>query len=340
MKITKIYSFLVHPSKNLEKQPDVGGVEIPLTGKLFDMIEQVFQKAHDECYIDVAFVKGNEGKQENERRTELLGLLKKPGLSEARKLAKALQMVTTNRSGLGLFFVVLGSEGSNGRKRIYLSRFPADFGIIAEEENNELKVELIERVFMKSAVSYKAIVFDGKSHDSDFWTGLAVDKQILNQAIATSGYWIRDFLLADFKTTPALGTRRLAIAIKQTMESTGDMDIKEELSAAATLSKALNGQIISMSNFGERFCLSKKTTEALSKTLANPNLAFTQFQFATAEFKKHVKFHSIQMNTGALLTAPAGKFEECFERSEVHEGGDVTYSTTGSVVDERLRKSK
>lgn len=337
MAIESIFSFLVHPGKGEDLQPDIGGVSIPLEGKLFYMLSTVFSKASEECNIDIAFTRSDDGSQHNNCRAEIIKLLKIKSLSNARVLAKRLQAVTTKRSGLGLLFIVLGSDGPT--ERVYIARFPADFGIVAKENEESLSVELLEQVFMKNSVTYKAVVFDGASYDSDFWIGKAVDKQISNNTVAISGYWIREFLLADFRTTSAQGTRRLAMAIKRTMDQTNDLEIKEELVAASRLARSLNGTLISMANFGERFGLSHKTQAALTSTLSDPTLRFDQFQFTNEEFEKHVRYRSMQIDNGALLTAPTGKFDKCFTRQRVAENRDeYTFTTRGTVVDERLSK--
>lgn len=337
MIIESIFSFLIHPGKSEDIQPDIGGVSIPLEGKLFYMLSSVFSKASDECNIDIAFTRSADGSQHNNCRAEIVKLLKRKTLVNARIMAQRLQSVTTKRSGLGLLFIVLGSNGTS--ERVYVARFPADFGIVAKEDADSLSVELLEQVFMKNSVTYKAVVFDGASYDADFWIGRAVDKQISNNSVAISGYWIREFLLADFRTTSAQGTRRLAIAIKRTMDQTNDLEIKEELAAASRLARALNGKLISMSNFGERFGLSQKTQAALASTLSDPTLRFDQFQFTQEEFAKYVRYRSMQIDNGALLTAPTGRFDECFTRQRVAEDREeYTFTTRGTVVDERLSK--
>jgi len=263
--------------------------------------------------------------------------MKSKTLEQGRILASRLQAVTTKRSGLGLLFIILGSN--NNDQRVYIARFPADYGIVAQENESTLQVELLEQVFMKNAVSYKAVAFDGASFDSDFWVGKAIDKQISNNSISISGYWIREFLMADFRTTPAQGTRRLAMAIKKTIDQSTDIEIKEELVSAAKLAKSLNGQLISMSNFGERFGLSEKTQKALASTLNDPNLRFDQFEFTKKEFSKHIKYRSVEISNGALLTALAGRFDECFTKKKVSETSkEYTFTTQGAIIDERLSK--
>ena len=38
MPIERVHSFLVHPAKHAEEQPDIGGTEIPLHGSLYHML--------------------------------------------------------------------------------------------------------------------------------------------------------------------------------------------------------------------------------------------------------------------------------------------------------------
>jgi hypothetical protein len=244
------------------------------------------------------------------------------------------------RSGLGLFFIVLGCDEKRNN-RIYLARFPADNGILAEESETELRIEFLEKVFMKSAHSYKAVVYEGNSVDADFWDGKAVDKQISNNAVAISGYWISEFLQSDFKTTPEIGTRRLATALREAIRKSQDLEIKEELTCAATLARNLSKQVITIDNFAERMSLSSGAKTAMLELLTKQHFAFAPFRFSTQEFKKHIGFRQLQLNNGALLSAPAGKFDQCFQRTQVQGApGEVEISTRGKIVDESLRKDR
>ena len=183
---------------------------------------------------------------------------------------------------------------------------------------------------MKNAATYKAVVFDGSDYQSDYWIGMAIDKQTNNKSVEISSYWIKEFLTADFRTTSAQGTRRLALAIRKTIDDTHDLDIKEELSAAALLARSLDGQLINMENFADRFCLSEKSKEALASQLKFSYLRFDQFKFSAAEFANHVKYKSLQINNGALLTAPIGRFEECFKKTSVDKNSnEFIFSTQG-----------
>ena len=56
MEISSVFSFLVHPSKHEDIQPEIGGTALPLSGNLFDMLSAVFEKAPSDCSIDIAFL--------------------------------------------------------------------------------------------------------------------------------------------------------------------------------------------------------------------------------------------------------------------------------------------
>ena len=47
--IKNIFSFLVHPGKGLKEQHNISGVDVPLNGKLFVMLEEVFDRSESEC---------------------------------------------------------------------------------------------------------------------------------------------------------------------------------------------------------------------------------------------------------------------------------------------------
>ena len=85
-------------------------------------------------------------------RDLFLAHVQKPTKPHGLKIAQRLQSATTHRSKLGLLFIMLGSNAK--MKRLVVSRFPADHGILADENDSELDVSFVERVFMQSATAY------------------------------------------------------------------------------------------------------------------------------------------------------------------------------------------
>lgn len=341
MKVLNAYSFLVHPAKHNESQPRIGGTEIPLTHDVGILLSSAFVKAESDCSLEIAFDMSPDGKQTNIVRTAIIDLIEKTTILKARRLAELLQEVTTNRSGLGLFFVLTGQSDDGRVKKVYLSRFPADNGIVAEESDEVLQIEFLKQVFMKSAYAYKAALYQGISSAGDFWEGRAVDKQVSNKHLSISGYWIRDFLKSDFKTTSALGTKRLAHALRDTIANTNNLEIKSELTALATIAKNFNNKIVSIQTLSTTFNLSDEASDALLNTLQRRELAFTKFKFSAFEFSKHIKFKQVQLNNGAILTAPTGKFDKVFQQTSAPgENGDISFTTFGRIVDQALKKVK
>jgi hypothetical protein len=150
------------------------------------------------------------GAQQNSCRDAILTYLSGPTLIRGRHIAERLRAVTTHRSSMSLLFLIAGSEEQD--HKMIVSRFPADSGVLAEENQQTLNIAFLERVFMKSAKSYKAVLYRDSSLRAGFWSGRAVDKQLNSPETQLSNYWIAEFLDSDFLTTSAAGTRRLGAA--------------------------------------------------------------------------------------------------------------------------------
>jgi len=339
MEIDLIHSFLVHPGKHLEDPPDINGTNVAKAGRLYDMLKKVFDNAEEECQHDVAFSADHEGKQNNECRNAILGYLNKCDISHGRQLAQRLQAVTTNRSGLGLLFLMKGSH--KGVTKIVVSRFPADSGILAQEMEKGLTVEFLERIFMKSATSYKAAVYSGKSHEHDFWKGKAGDKQINSAESYIASYWIRDFLHSDFLTPGQEGTRRFASAVREAMNRSTDTKTKEEITALTRLLPGLNGKIASAKGILDQFHVSDETQEQIKNQFRRQSLFDEGFRFMPDELTKILAFTTIELNNGGLLTAATSSFDKVFAKETIDSSKDIVrYTTQGTVVDQRFRKEK
>jgi hypothetical protein len=334
MALTHIYTYLVHPREYPQDQ--IGGSPVPLEGQLYDLLNDVYEKSDSECDVDVAFNPNAEGAQENLVRDLVMGYLRNPILEEGRRVAHALKTVTTKRSGIGLLFLISGNE--DGEHKVVISRFPADNGILAEEQQHGLNVEFLEKVFLKSQYSYKAAVYRGRSLAAGFWRGKVIDKQIGNPVVRVSDYWIKGFLNSDFSTTSAQGTRRLAVALRDAARTEQNPDVRRELTAVATLAGGLAGQRTSIEDFQQRFGLSDDARNAITRALRNPETAGDQFVFSAEAFSREVAYRSVELNSGAILTAQASRFDEVFEQEEMG-GGRVRFSTTGTVEGERLKKA-
>jgi hypothetical protein len=334
MKVEAIHSFLVHPDKGQENQTTIGGTQVTGKNRLVDMLTAVFMAAPDECKHDIYFLPNDAGEQANECRDLLLAHVGKPSKSNGLKLAQRLQAVTTHRSKLGLMFLIVGRKSA--LKRIVLSRFPADHGILADEHDANLNVEFVERVFMQSATAYKSAVYEGTS-DAHFWKGRAIDKQI-NSDVSVANYWIRDFLKSDFAVTGAAGTRRFAVSLRDAIASADTVMTKQELSSFAHLLPNLEGKVKNTAQILDDFHVSPAAALLIRNQFPNEKLYLESFKFTAEEFRQHIAFRSVELDNGALLTASALEFDDVFTRQPT--GNQMRFSTVGSVIDDKLRKTK
>ncbi len=336
MRLDHCNCYLVHPGKRVTPQPDIGSTAVPKTGRLRSMLQSVFDKSEAECLIEISFRPADDGSQRNDCRDALLAYAAKPTLANGRAIAERLQVVTTERSGLGLLFLLSGSSGR--RSKIVISRFPADQGVVAEEGRGGLNVAFVEKVFMKNASSYKAAMYVGTTSASDFWVGRAVDRQINNAVSQLANYWIREFLASDFRTTPAAGSQRMAIAVRSAMRDVEDLADKEALAAAVKLAAGMGGRATSISSFCSHFGLRAAVVDVIRRCVGSAQLMDERFQLDYAEFAKHVAFRSTVLSNGAVLTAEASVFDEVFTSEPARDReGEVRITTQGRVVDERFR---
>jgi len=338
MAIERAHSFLVHPAKNEREQPKIGGTEIPRRGPLFRMLTGVFERAPQECDIDIVFRAGAGGQQQNDCRDLLVAYVQRPTIPRGRLIANRLQSVSTHRSGLGLLFLMKGEV--NGERRLVISRFPADQGVIAEEQAERLSVEFIERVFMKSAKAYKSALYSSDAPEHGYWDGRAVDLQIKGPR-ELSDYWIREFLLSELRTTGPAGTKRLAVAVRSAIHSAHDLAVKHELISAANLMRGQEGRRQSARQLFQQLGLSGAATGALQAAFPRADLLDEVFEFDRAEFERNAPYRAVGLDNGAMLIAEDARFNEVFEQQPAGEaGGQVRYVTQGRVVDEQLRKTR
>lgn len=338
MPISNIESYLVYPGKNMENPPEVKGASLPLSGRLYNMLNIIFEKANLECDIPIRFQMAQNGSKQNDVQDYLFGYIEKPTLNNGIFLANRLRNCTNQKPGLALFFIILGNE--NGKIKILLSRFPADVGVLAEPLGNTIQVKFIEKIFMKNAKSYKSALFGGISKENDFWSGYATDKQ-LNQENEVANYWIKDFLISDFITTSKEGTRNFAIALRSASKKVPDMKTKKELASLSILASSLNGYSTNINDLLNRFRLSSDAKNSILSELKNPSLATDAFLFDQDEFLNHAAFTSVELNNGGIMLAPPNQFNDCFHKEIINEENQlIRFTTEGQIIDEKVRGRK
>jgi hypothetical protein len=334
--IEHIHTYLVYPNKAVDDAAGVVGSEVPHVGEMFALLKGVYEKAEQECTIGIAFTKGDDGAQVNECRTMLLDYVREPSVEAGRGLAERLSRVTTKRSGMGLMFLLTGKEGL--KHKVVLSRFRANNGVLVSEAADMLTVEFIDRVFMKNAHSYKAVVYQHQSLLAGFWDGMAVDKQINSQDLESSDYWVKDFLGSTFLTSPASGTRRLALALKEASKHSTDLATKKQITAAVTLAGGLDGQPFNANTFCDRFGFNDTARAAVVKAMGRADLVADNFRFDAAEFDRQLPYRTVELDSGAMLTAPSGEFDKVFDQEIIDDADKIRFSATGTVVGEKLEK--
>jgi hypothetical protein len=120
-----------------------------------------------------------------------------------------------------------------------------------------------------------------------------------------------------------------------------DLEVRQEIVAAATLATNLAGQRTSITDFEKRYALSPEACEAIQNELPNARVADEQFRFDASEFGALLRYRTVELDNGGVMSAPSSNFEKVFHRRIVNKGkGDVEFSTRGKIIDERLKKAQ
>jgi len=330
---------LVHHGKNVpEKDRSViRGTTVPLSGKLYDMLAGVYQKAQRECTTAISFTSAD---QTNEARELITSYATQPHQHKGLKLAQRLQGVTDGTSGMGLLFLVRGEEG--GSIRTVVSRFPADVGILAEENETGLNVEYLEKVFMKNSKKYKAALYEHAAPESGYWDGHVVDHQLNADMIrSASDYWVIEFLLSNCLTTPRVGSTRLAKMIKEAVKGATSPAVKSELGSLARLLPNLSGKKVSPRSIAKKYALSVEATGALKEKAKTDHLFNEEFLFDKTSFSEVLSFKSVELKNGAILSAPSTEFEKVFEEKVMDAmTGEILFKTQSVIADMRFKKGR
>ena len=89
-----------------------------------------------------------------------------------------------------------------------------------------------------------------------------------------------------------------------------------------------------------RLGLSDQAEAAITQAYPRPDLMGDRFRFDLDEFNRSISYRSVELDNGAILTAEDAKFGDVFQQESLVAEGRMRYSTTGAVIDQKLRKTK
>ncbi|NKB84009.1 hypothetical protein HED51_14730 [Ochrobactrum grignonense] len=61
--------------------------------------------------------------------------------------------------------------------------------------------------------------------------------------------------------------------------------------------------------------------------------------FNAEEFFKQLPYKTVELDSGAVLTAQSSQFDEVFDREEINND-EFIFSTKGKIITEKLEKTK
>jgi hypothetical protein len=78
--IQHIHAVLVHPKIGKGDTSQPPGTDVALSGHMFELMKQIYDKSEDDCDIDIKFRHASDGKQQNGCRDLLTAYLGAPSL--------------------------------------------------------------------------------------------------------------------------------------------------------------------------------------------------------------------------------------------------------------------
>ena len=339
-RISSIYSFLVRaiPHEQDAEIPDIKGASVAKKGKLSDMLGELYEKTDAECDLEIAFRHNEDGEQQNDCHDELIAFKNDPSIDTGLLIAQRLQKASTNRSRMGLLFLITGL--CDAGEKIIVSRFPADSGILADELPNRLTVKFVEKIFLKNSRAYKTAVYTGDSDEMDFWSGKAIDRQRNDTLTSVSDYWVETFLCSTLTTTSVLGTQRFAQALNQAIRASKSLDVKSQLIASATIARGLARKTVSAKSICKRLALSEDATAEVRNQFRSEALFEDRFVVSKDILDETNAFRSEELHTGVIVTAETVNFENLIEKTPIARTGEIKYTTQGRLVDQRIQRNK
>ncbi|QYZ68441.1 hypothetical protein [Neotabrizicola shimadae] len=337
MAIVEIFAFLAGAHRGADAVPEPTGVSVPLSGPLFEHINDLYGRSAADCLVEIAFT--SNGNQENAFRSLLMEFSRNGGFDAAAAISKKLSTCTTRRSKLGLLFLVRAND--NKGTVVVLARFPTDTAILVDDASGSLDVKLLDKVFVKDYHAYKSARFAGVPTKGAFWDGHVLDRQINSYREDASRYWVKDFLEADFKITSAHGTDRFARAVKDASAGASFAE-KRELHHFVGILDNINDQVMSPREILQKFAISAHVTERVLSKMPAP-AADQTFKFDRSLFNSVNSYRTVETAEGAIITAESAIFEnviqyEVIERTETTER--VRLSTEGLLAADKLRRVK
>ncbi len=334
--LAHVQSFLIAPGKNVQHPPSIQQATVPTTGQIYSQLDEVFKRASSECDIELVFQPNAQGQQSNQFQNWVNAYARHPSTNAGLVIARHLQSVTTNRPGVGLLFLMLGTD-VNGLVNLVISRFPATGGIVVDTARGGLFVEFDDNIFMKNVKAYKSALFCADGPNSQFQDCRAVDKQT-NDTRRGASYWIDDFLTCELRTTSMAYSRLVAETIGSAVVRTKDSAVKQELIAAATLMQNQDGQTVSIASLAQTFALTDASTRAISAELHNSALATDVFEFNASAFDKYLPYRRIELDIGVSITAATKDFDDKVRRQRIDDAGLMRYTIEGTVTQQGFRR--
>jgi hypothetical protein len=317
----KTYGVLINP----HQEDEILLEDLSSKEKLFSLLGKIAESFVRSNKIEIIFQSKN---QHNVMRELFIRYLKDDKKS-IQEIFRILADSTPIASGKALCFIFIYSF--NDKQHLCIIRMPVTTEAASATINSgNLDINIAEDIYIKSAKSYKSVVFEYKNEDDFTWEGFAIDKQLSTKEDEVANYWIEKFLHSELSLKSVAGTRQLSQALKIAIKSACGTETKTQISSFFTFLLNHTGEKIVINDLFDKFGLPENTCKLFK--FGNNNILHTPFELNSGILNKEMPYKSVHLDNGAIISAETEAFDNCFF-SEPVEHGKNKYTTTGSITD-------
>ena len=169
LSFAKAYGVLINP----HQEDEIILQDISSKEKLFSLLGKISESFVKSNQIEIIF----QSKDQHNVMRELFMRYLKDDKKSIQEIFQILSDSTPIASGKALCFIFTYSF--NGKQRLCIIRMPViKEAASATINSGNLDINIAEDIYIKSAKSYKSVVFEYKNEEDFTWEGFAIDKQL------------------------------------------------------------------------------------------------------------------------------------------------------------------
>jgi hypothetical protein len=333
MNLIRLHAFTVEPSRTSEIPTNPIGGSVLITDELREVLTRNITTARFDRRTIVDF-QADPARRSNETRDAVISYGFDDSQSADRSallLANRLSVAMDLRSHPALF--VVAAFGENSSRSIILWTFPRDAAFQFRTAQVGASIDILTDIFSQTSKLRKAARFEGRRLRNEFLSGRALDFQVNQKSKLVADFWISRFLQCILSLHADAGTRLVARAFRNAIDSCNNPNDQEALIGAVLALHHTRRRRWSPQQIADEFLDGQAKTEFLG-AIPNPQTLTNTFDFLTETFDSVIRFRIFKLHTGVFVSSP---LEEVGRTVKIQGDRERRLSCEGVIVEEKVR---